>query len=104
MLSLRKEHYEEYSILSVTLMVMLIVNACSPFIITSSSGQPSIPVIESSSATGYQLVQVDQVQAEVGVGSPIPVQVIVTGVLPDTCAQIELVQQKQIDSKFSSIR
>ena len=51
-------------------------------------------------ATGYHPVDVDQVQVEVGVGSPIPVQVIVSGNLPDTCAQIELVQQRQEGSNF----
>lgn len=51
-------------------------------------------------ATGYQPVDVDQVAAEVGVGSPIPVQVTVSGNLPDTCAQIELVQQRQEESTF----
>ncbi len=87
--------------LSVTLIIILIVSACSPFLITSSSGQPSTPVIESASATGYQPVQVNEVQAEVGVGSPIPVLVTVTGTLPDSCAQIELVQQKQVGSSFN---
>ena len=38
---------------------------------------------------------------EVGVGSPIPVQVIVSGNLPDSCAQVELMQQKQEGSHFS---
>jgi hypothetical protein len=49
---------------------------------------------------GYQPVDVEHVEIEVGVGSPIPVHVIVSGSLPDTCAQIELVQQRQVGSIF----
>jgi hypothetical protein len=55
------------------------------------------------SATGYQPVDVDHIAVEVGVGSPIPVQVIVSGNLPDTCAQIELVRQRQEGSNFHMI-
>jgi hypothetical protein len=88
-----------------TLALILILNACSPFVISSSSGEQPTPEIETlpvtdAPVTGYQPVQVEQVQAEIGVGSPIPVQVTVTGNLPDSCAQIELVQQKQVGSHF----
>ena len=83
-----------------TIILILILNACSPFVITSSSGEQPTAEVEASPGTGYQPIQVDQVKAELGVGSPIPVQVTVTGNLPDTCAQIELVQQKQEDSYF----
>jgi hypothetical protein len=82
------------------LIVSLILNACSPFAIASSSGQQPTPVIETSPITGYHPVQVDEVQAELGVGSPIPVQVTVSGSLPDTCAQLELMQLKQEGSNF----
>ena len=92
-------------ILFLTVASILVLNACAPFVITSSPGAQPTPEIKTPPATslpvtGYQLVQVDQVQAEVGVGSPIPVQLTVTGNLPDTCAQIELVQQKQEGSNF----
>jgi hypothetical protein len=82
------------------LTLALILNACSPFTITSSSGQRPAPEIETSPATVYQAVQVDDVHAEVGVGSPIPVQVIVSGSLPDSCAQIELMRQQQHEFDF----
>jgi hypothetical protein len=82
------------------LALILVLNACSPFIVTSSSGEQPTPEVETLPATGYQPAQVDQVQVDVGVGSPIPVHVTVTGNLPDTCAQIELVQQKQVGSSF----
>jgi hypothetical protein len=37
---------------------------------------------------------------EVGVGSPIPVHVNVSGSLPDTCAQVECSKIRQDGSKF----
>lgn len=92
-------------VLFFTLALILILNACSPLVIASSSDEQPTPEVENLPATalpvtGYQPVQVDQVEVEVGVGSPIPVQVTVTGSLPGTCAQIELVQQKQVGSHF----
>lgn len=88
------------SLFYLTFALALLIDACSPFTITSSSGEQPTPVVETVPSTAYQPVNVDQVQVEVGVGSPIPVQVIVTGNLPDSCAQIELVQQKQDGSNF----
>ncbi len=83
-----------------TLMLILLLNACSPFVITSSSGEQPTPVVETIPAIGYQPVDVDQIQVEIGVGSPIPVQVMVSGSLPDICAQIALLQQKQVGANF----
>ena len=93
------------SIFFFAILIVLALSSCSPFVVTDSSGEQPTPEVETLPATslpaaGYQPVEVNQVQAEVGVGSPIPVQVIVTGNLPDTCAQIELMQQKQDGSHF----
>ena len=83
----------------VTLMLALGIG--SFFAIASSSGEKPTPVVEYDPVTtGYQLVTVEQVKAEVGFGSPIPVQVLVSGNLPDSCAQIELLQQEQEGSNF----
>jgi len=83
----------------VTLMLALGIG--SFFTIASSSGEKPTPVVEYDPvSTSYQLVTVEQVKAEVGFGSPLPVQVIVSGNLPDTCAQVELVQQQQEGSNF----
>lgn len=84
-----------------SLLTMLVLNACSPFMIASSSGEQPTPVQSSNQAsTGYQKIDVDDVSVEVGVGSPIPVHVIVSGNLPDSCAQVELMQQKQEGTHF----
>lgn len=52
-------------------------------------------------AAGYSAVIVEDVQVEVGVGSPIPVHVNVSGRLPDTCSQIEYSEIRQDGSNFS---
>ena len=86
-----------------TTLALLILTACSPFIIQRSEGQQPTPVIEYSTSVpdlGYQPVQIDSLDVEVGVGSPIPVHVLVSGSLPDTCAQIEHVQTQQDGSTF----
>lgn len=76
------------------LLFILILNACSPFVIASSSGQQPTPIVETMPEAGYQPVTVDQVQVEVGVGSPIPVEIVASGTWPDLCAQIAEVQSE----------
>jgi len=87
----------------VLLSLSLLLNACSPLTtIVSSSGEQPTP-IESHDliSAGYQPIVVDQVEVEVGVGSPIPVHVIVSGTLPDVCSQIEHTEIKQDGSNFT---
>jgi hypothetical protein len=79
-------------ILSGLFMLVLVLNACS---------QIPAPAGETPASARYQPVDVDQVETLVGVGSPIPVQVIVSGNLPDSCAQLELMQQKQEGTQFN---
>ena len=76
------------------LLFILILNACSPFTIASSSGQQPRPVAEMTPPAGYQAIAVDKVEVEVGVGSPIPVEVVAIGTWPDLCAQIAEVQSE----------
>jgi len=86
----------------VLLSLIIILNACSPLTtIVSSSGEQPTPVEEYElSPSGYQPVTVDQVEVEVGVGSPIPVYAIITGNLPDPCSQVEHTEIKQDGSDF----
>jgi len=89
------------SLLFVVLALTLILNACSPFTITSVSGEQPTPIVEyDSPSAGNQAVTVDQVEVEVGVGSPIPVRVIVSANLPDPCSQVEHTEIKQDGSNF----
>ena len=86
----------------IVLTLVLILNACSPLTIVRSSGEQPAPVEDvDSSSTGYQPVTVDHVEVEVGVGSPIPVHVIVSGSLPDICSQIEHTAILQDGSNFN---
>jgi hypothetical protein len=80
--------------------LFLAAGAGSLFMIASSSGEQPEPIENAIPQTGYQAVDVDHVEVEVGVGSPNPVHVIISGNLPDTCAQIELVEQQQAGSDF----
>ena len=85
----------------IVMTLIMLLNACSPFIITSSSGEQPTPVVSyDSPATGYQPVTIDNVEVEVGIGSPIPVHVIVSGNLPDVCSQVEYTEIKQDGSNF----
>jgi hypothetical protein len=107
-------------VLLLTLMMILALNACSPFAIAGSSGEAPEPVTgtepavvpemeagqpasvsgDISPTVGYSPVAIDDVEVEVGVGSPIPVFVHIGGSLPDTCAQVEYVEQIQDGSNF----
>jgi hypothetical protein len=86
----------------VILMMIVLLNACSPLTIADLSGEQPTPVQASDQASGgYRKVDVDDVKVEVGVGSPMPVQLIVHGNLPDSCAQVEHMRQLQDGSHFS---
>ena len=86
----------------VLLIMILLLNACSPLTVASSFGEQAMPVQYSDQVPGgYQKIDVDDVNVEVGVGSPIPVQVMVNGNLPDSCAQVEHMRQVQDGSHIS---
>lgn len=90
-----------------SLILILLASACSPLIITDATGEQPTPEEEVFPApvlpetSGYQLVQVDEVEVEVGVGSPMPVFANISGRLPDTCAQIELIESALVGSEFT---
>lgn len=80
----------------------LMLNACSPFTtIVSVSGEQPTPVEEVEVwNSDYQPITIVSVEVEVGVGSPVPVHVIVSGDLPDPCSQVEFTEIKQDGSNF----
>jgi len=84
------------------LSLFLMLNACSPLttIVSSSGVQPAPVESYESTSTDYQPITVDQVEIEVGVGSPIPVHVIVSGFMPDPCSQVEHTEIKLDGSNF----
>lgn len=81
-------------------ILALTLGAGSLFVITSSSGEQPAPVETYEPAAVYQPITVDQVEVEVGVGSPIPVHVIVSGWMPDPCSQVEHTEIIQDGSNF----
>ena len=78
------------------LIIILILNACSPFTIVSSSGEQPTPQVEEipavESQPELQPVQVEHVEVQVGVGSPLPVEIVVSGLWPQLCSQIAEIQ------------
>jgi len=90
------------TLLFVLLSLFLLLNACSPLTtIVSLSGEQPTPVESYNQApTGYQTITIDQVEVEVGVGSPIPVFVHISGFMPDPCSQVEHTEIKQDGSNF----
>ena len=67
---------------------------------TSEEGQPSITAGKNTPAATPTIVddqlrpiQVEDVQVEIGVGSPIPVEVHIRGTWPDPCAQLSRIEQ-----------
>jgi hypothetical protein len=77
------------------LIGVLISNACSPFTITSTGGeQPTVEVgtIPAVTAEAHTPLSVEHVEVQVGVGSPIPVEIVASGSWADLCSQIAEVQ------------
>ena len=94
------------------IIFFVIAGANSLFRIASVSGSPAEPVTgygpsDHPVAEGYEIdveeVVVDQVEVEFGLGSPLPVHVIVSGNLPDTCSQIEYSQIVQDGTEFEIV-
>lgn len=66
------------------LILLLILTACSP-----------APMEEPAEAPAERnLIAVEHVEVQVGVGSPIPVEIVASGAWPDLCAQIAEVQSE----------
>ena len=79
------------------LTMALLITACSPLTIASPSGEPPTPVISGAPAGPYlQPLVVENVQVEVGIGSPLPVDIVASGTWPSLCSQIAEVKS-QVD-------
>jgi len=77
----------------------ILLGACSS-LITSSGEQPTPVIEENLTSSGYQNVTIDHVETQIGIGSPIPVFVLISGQLPDPCSQVEHTEIKQDGSTF----
>jgi hypothetical protein len=85
------------AIFFILITIVLMLNACSPAPSANPTEEVPAPV---TNGKGYEALQIDEVRVEVGVGSPIPVHVNVSGSLPDTCAQLEYSEIKLDGSNF----
>jgi len=91
---------------------VLVLAACAPTAIVSSSGVQPTPVVETQEAVQpatavpttapreLPKLKVHDVQMQIGVGSPFPVDAFISAELPDTCAQLAEVKMTQKDLSF----
>ncbi len=89
--------------LLLALMVLVLALTGCASLITSAEGGPSEPVVEEQPAVqagDLRPINVGDVQIQVGVGSPIPVDVFVSGEWPGLCAQLAQVNMTQGDLSF----
>lgn len=89
--------------LALLLSAALLTLAACAAVITSAEGEPSEPVVVEEPAVqagDLRPVNVGHVQIEVGVGSPIPVDVFVSGEWPGLCAQLAQVTMTQGEFSF----
>jgi hypothetical protein len=73
----------------------MLLAACSPIRASRVAPTPQVEVVPAN-----QLAPVDFLAVEFGVGSPIPVQVVIDASFPDPCAQLVTVQQSRAGSAF----
>ena len=95
---------------TLTFLLALILAACagSPALTTpepvADTPQPLPPVtqVQSPAAVGASLrpIQITDAQVQIGVGSPIPVEVIASGSWPDLCAQVAQIEQRLSGARF----
>ena len=89
-------------LLSVLFVMVFVLAGCAAFI-TSAEGGPSEPSVVEEPAVqdgGLRAIEVQDVQIEVGVGSPIPVDVMVSGGWPGLCAQLAQLSMNQGEFSF----
>jgi hypothetical protein len=84
----------------IILAIVLLLDACSPMTISTPLGKQPTPMIDTIATSDYQAVQVNQLDIDMGMGSPDPIQIIVRGTLPDICAQVEYTELKQDGTNF----
>lgn len=73
-------------------LILLTLAACQ-LLITDVAGETGMISLPPARSTATRPISVADVQIQVGAGSPIPVNVLVSGEWPDQCAQLSAVQQ-----------
>lgn len=84
--------------ISFTVLCFILLTACSPVAVATSSGQqPTAVEVSNPAPRDTQPVIVNAVEVNVGLGSPIPVEIVVSGAWPSLCSQIADVQTSMKD-------
>lgn len=84
-----------YRVSSVFVLVVLTLAACQPLTqIAYVEGGPTQPVVDVTSAADARPMVVQDVQIQIGLGSPMPVDIFVSGTWPGLCAQLSDIQQR----------
>ncbi len=81
-------------------MLAFALAACAPAQVGPSTGSAALPTaapptvpVSTPEPVGLRPMQVHNVEVQIGVGSPIPVDVFVSGEWPDLCAQLAEIRQ-----------
>jgi hypothetical protein len=93
-------------------LLVFAATACAPTTIVSSSGTKPTPIVETeevvqaatviptAAAVESPKLKVHDVQIQIGIGSPIPVDAFISAELPDICAQLADVKMAHEDFTF----
>ncbi len=84
-------------------LLMFALTACAPARATDPVKQATAPAATATTASkpdNLQALKVANVEVQIGVGSPIPVDAFISAELPDTCAQLAEVKQQLKDFTF----
>ena len=93
-----------------TILLTLILTACtapetpSTPVLDAATPLPATSVPQVPTPTAVQAItrsiEIADVQVQIGVGSPIPVEVVASGTWPDMCAQVAQVEQRLDGTRF----
>lgn len=80
--------------LFITIALLFFLSACSPSAVATSAGEqtPPVQVTEPAASGNTQPLVVQNVEVMVGIGSPLPVDIVVSGTWPSLCSQVAEVQ------------
>ncbi len=67
------------------------------FVLSACQSTAAMPL---SASSGFRQVPVEHVHVEIGQGSPIPVEIFVSGTWPDLCAQLAEIDHSLQDFQF----
>ncbi len=91
------------AVLSLALAACAAPTPATPAPSTATPASPTAEPQQPTAATppvSTRLIEIADVQVQIGVGSPIPVEAVASGTWPDLCAQVARVEQRLSGSGF----